>query len=53
MNCEAIMWRITARGFTFEEVLILAAMNVAVSKDRNPQVQTTSVAKQKGDHACN
>jgi len=25
------MWRITTRGFTLQEVLILAAMNVATS----------------------
>jgi hypothetical protein len=38
------MLKITTRGFTFEEFLILAAMNIAVSNDRNPQMQTTSVA---------
>lgn len=25
------MWRITTRGFTLQEVLILAAMNIAIS----------------------
>jgi hypothetical protein len=27
-NCEAVMWRITGHGFTLQEVLIMAAMNV-------------------------
>ena len=27
--CEAVMWKITTRGFTLQEVLILAAMNIA------------------------
>ena len=31
------MWRITTRGFTLEEVLILAAMNVAAGTDSSPQ----------------
>jgi len=26
---EALMWKITTRGFTLQEVLIMAAMNVA------------------------
>jgi hypothetical protein len=25
INCEAVMWKITTRGFTLEEVLIMAA----------------------------
>jgi hypothetical protein len=31
INCEAVMWKITARGFTLEEVLVMAAMNLLVS----------------------
>ena len=31
INCEAVMWKITARGFTLEEVLIMAAMNILAS----------------------
>ena len=27
INWEAVMWRITAHGFTLEEVLIMAEMN--------------------------
>jgi hypothetical protein len=29
--CEAAMWKITTRGFTLQEVLILAAMNIATA----------------------
>ena len=32
-QCEAVMWRITIRGFTLEEVLIMAAMNLLTSAD--------------------
>jgi hypothetical protein len=32
-NCEAVMWRITTRGFTLGEVLIMAAMNLKASGD--------------------
>jgi hypothetical protein len=32
-NCEAVMWKITTRGFTLEEVLIMAAMNLLTSVD--------------------
>jgi hypothetical protein len=31
INCEAVMWKITTRGFTLEEVLIMAAMNLLAS----------------------
>jgi hypothetical protein len=30
-RCEAVMWKITTRGFTLQEVLILAAMNIATA----------------------
>jgi hypothetical protein len=33
INCEAVMWKITTRGCTLEEVLILAAMNFLASVD--------------------
>jgi len=32
-NCEAVMWEITTRGFTLEEMLIMAAMNLLASAD--------------------
>ena len=33
INCEAVMWKITTRGFTLQEVLIMAAMNLLTSAD--------------------
>jgi len=33
INCEAVMWKITTRGFTLEVVLIMAAMNLLASAD--------------------
>ena len=33
INCEAVMWKITTRGFTLEEVLVMAAMNLLASAD--------------------
>jgi hypothetical protein len=33
INCEAVMWKITTRGFTPEEALIMAAMNLLASAD--------------------
>src|SRR6266404_4958760 len=33
INCEAVMWKITTRGFTLEQVLIMAAMNLLTSAD--------------------
>jgi hypothetical protein len=32
INCEAVMWKITTRGFTLEEV-IMAVMNLLTSVD--------------------
>src|SRR6266446_10450776 len=36
INCEAVMWKITTRGFTLEEVLIMAAMNLLASVAPSP-----------------
>ena len=33
MNCEAVLWKITTRGFTLEEVLIMVAMNLFATAD--------------------
>jgi len=33
ITCEAFMWKITTRGFTLAEVLIMAAMNLKASGD--------------------
>jgi hypothetical protein len=34
ISCEVVMWKITTRGFTLAEVLIMAAMNLKASGDR-------------------
>lgn len=48
------MWKITARGFTLEEVLILAAMNVATSTVTVRETRASNVAEQnKKEHTCN
>jgi hypothetical protein len=31
IDCEAVRWKITTRGFTLEEALIMAAMNLLAS----------------------
>ena len=33
IDCEAVMWKITTRNFTLEEVLIKAAINLSTSAD--------------------
>jgi hypothetical protein len=43
INCGAVMWKITTRGFTPEEVLIMAAMNLLTSADA-AQIWEASVA---------
>src|SRR5947209_6130579 len=40
VNCEAVMWKITTRGFTLEEVVIMAVMNLLTSVDRLPNART-------------
>lgn len=47
------MWRITTRGFTLAEVLIMAAMNVKASGDSAGKTRETGVAKIQGDEAWN
>src|SRR6266478_4101397 len=32
-NCEAVLWKITTRAFTQEEILIMADMNLLASTD--------------------
>ena len=41
-NCEAVMWKITTRGFTLEEVLIMAAMNLLTSALIPPKTWRTA-----------
>jgi hypothetical protein len=33
INSETVMWKITTRGFTLEEALIMSAMNLLTSAD--------------------
>jgi hypothetical protein len=44
-NCEAVMWKITTRGFTLEEVLIMAAMNLFTSADTACQTRESAIAE--------
>ena len=53
MNCEAVMWKITTRGITLEEVLILAAMNLLVGADDAAEREKQAPQKSKGDQAWN
>ncbi len=52
-NCEAVMWKITTRGFTLEEVLIMAAMNLLTSADTAAKRENRSSHKSQGDQAWN
>jgi hypothetical protein len=58
IDCEAVMWKITTRGFTLEEVLVMAAMNLLTSADTAAKTREAGVAdiksqKSKGDQAWN
>jgi hypothetical protein len=56
INCEAVMWKITTRGFTLEEVLIMAAMNLVASADSakyEKRASQTSIRRSKGDPVWN
>jgi hypothetical protein len=52
-HSEAVMWKITTRGFTLQEVLILAAMNIASAamavEKRGPGASQYSTNK---EHTC-
>lgn len=52
-NCEAVMWKITTRGFTLEEVLIMAAMNLLTSTETAAKRQNRPPQKSRGDQPCN
>ena len=39
------MWKITTRGFTLQEVLIMAAMNVLTRTDSNRQRRANDLAQ--------
>jgi hypothetical protein len=57
IDCEAVMWKITTRGFTLEEVLIMAAMNLLDSADtaKHEKRGVADIKSQtsKGDRAWN
>jgi hypothetical protein len=52
INCEAVMWKITTRGFTLQGVLLLAAMNLVASSDTVPNHEKRTSQKSQGDQAC-
>jgi len=45
------MWKITTRGFTLQEVLVLAAMNLLASADAAAKREKRASQKSKGDQA--
>jgi hypothetical protein len=45
------MWKITPRGFTLEEVLIMAAINLLTSADTAAKREKGASQKSKGDQA--
>jgi hypothetical protein len=47
------MWKITTRGFTLEEVLIMAAMNLLTSAATAPKREKRASQKSRGDQAWN
>ena len=51
IDCEAVMWKITTRGFTLEEVLIMASMNLLTIADTAAKRENRPSQKSKGDQA--
>jgi len=51
-NCEVVMWKITTRDFTLEEVLIMSAMNLLANADTATREKRKSQTS-KGDRAWN
>ena len=47
------MWKITTRGFTLQEVLIMAAMNLLTNADTAAKHEDRASQKPEGDQACN
>jgi hypothetical protein len=47
------MWKITTRGFTLEEVLIMAAMNLITSAETAAKQENQPSQKSKRDQGCN
>jgi hypothetical protein len=52
-DCEAAMWKLTTRGFTLEEVLIMAAMNLLSRAGTAAKRENRASQKPKGDQVCN
>ena len=50
-NCEAVMWKIKTRGFTLEELLVMAAMNLLTSADAAATREKRASQKSQGDQA--
>jgi len=50
---EAVMWKITIRGFTLEEVLIMSTMNLLTSADTAAKREKRASQTSKGDPAWN
>jgi hypothetical protein len=53
INCEAVMWKITTPGFTLEDVLIMAAMNLLTSAESAAKREDRPSQKSKRDRGCN
>jgi hypothetical protein len=53
INCEAVMWQITTRGFTLEDVLIMAAMNLLASAATAPKREKQVSQESIGSHSTN
>jgi len=51
MNREAVMRKITTHGFTLEEALILAAMNLLAGADAAGNREKQASQKSRGDQA--
>jgi hypothetical protein len=47
------MWRITTRGFTLQEVLILAAMNIATVTVSDRETRGNVAEQDKEENKCN
>ena len=52
VNCEAVMWKITTRGFTLQEVLLPAGMNLVARPATVPNHEKQTSQKSQGDQAC-
>ena len=53
MDCEAVMWKITTRSFTLEELLIMAAMNLLTSADTTAKWENRTPQKIREDQTRN